>query len=429
MIGHRGQPDFQLRPFGLQPALHPGQHARRAARGGGHHEVMLAQPCRDAIVEHHAVLVQHQPVAAFADLELAPGIVYIQFSKATASGPWISILPSVEASRMPTPLRTARHCGARRRAGPRPAAGSTRAASSCPRLEQRAAPGVPFCAGRSAHRIEELAQLASGEGAERDRRVVRPVGGGASLGMDSAQGLRQDGHAVDVAELALIRAEAHRRIALDMLDGFEASRAASRMSDAATSFWKSTNCLGRAAASDRPPATAASARPRRWTPPGERAALSRRRAGGAGGFGASARVACASARHRSNSPAAAPRWPRPARFAGHEAGLALQPLRLAAGLRACRCSTGLRPPDIASRSHGKVATRPPDWPLAYACTSTDATRRLPCAAITTAPAITVTLRRRAASGRMPSTGAGIHHDDPRRNRPDRWPPDRLGRCW
>ena len=100
-----------------------------------------------------------------------------------------------------------------------------------------------------------------------------------------------------------------------------------------------------------------------------------------------------------------PRWPRPARFCRARSRPCAPATAACRRIARCRCSTGLRPPDIASRSHGKVATRPPDWPLAYACTSTDATRRLPCAAITTAPAITVTPRRRAASGRMPSTGA------------------------
>ena len=119
-----------------------------------------------------------------------------------------------------------------------------------------------------------------------------------------------------------------------MLDGFEASRAASRMSDAATSFWKSTNCLGRARPRpDRPPATAASARPRRWTPPGERAAPSRRRSRRRWRL-----------RRQRGLPAPARDTGRTRRppphaglglhaFAGHEAGLALQPLRLAAGLR------------------------------------------------------------------------------------------------
>ena len=74
LLGDRGAVDLELRPFGLQPLLEPGEHARSTARGRAHQVVVLAEPRGDAVVEHHAVLAQHQAVAAAADRELAPGV-------------------------------------------------------------------------------------------------------------------------------------------------------------------------------------------------------------------------------------------------------------------------------------------------------------------------------------------------------------------
>lgn len=66
-----------------------------------------------------------------------------------------------------------------------------------------------------------------------------------------------------------------------------------------------------------------------------------------------------------------------------------------------RCSTGLKPPDIATRSHGSVCSLPPTWPFVLDATSTDDTRHLPDAAVTTAPLNTVTPCRFAAAGSAP----------------------------
>src|SRR6476659_7860284 len=56
------------------------------------------------------------------------------------------------------------------------------------------------------------------ERAERDRRIGRAVGGRADLGDGNAKRVGGDGVAVDVRELALIRAEAERSVTLDVLD-------------------------------------------------------------------------------------------------------------------------------------------------------------------------------------------------------------------
>ena len=74
MVGGAGEVHLEVGPLGLQPALHPGQHARCTAGGGVHQIVVFAQPHGDTVVKHHAVFVQHQAIAAFANFELGPGV-------------------------------------------------------------------------------------------------------------------------------------------------------------------------------------------------------------------------------------------------------------------------------------------------------------------------------------------------------------------
>src|SRR5690606_21708487 len=50
------------------------EHVGGSAGGSGHVETVLAEPGADAVVHHHAVLAQHQTVAAAADTQLVPGV-------------------------------------------------------------------------------------------------------------------------------------------------------------------------------------------------------------------------------------------------------------------------------------------------------------------------------------------------------------------
>ena len=109
LLGDRGQPHLQVRPFGLQPFLHPVEDVRRAAGGGEHLEPVLGQAHHGAVVDDHAVDAAHHPVADHADLQGAHHVRVEHVEEPPASGPCTSILPSVEPSRMPTPVRTAAH--------------------------------------------------------------------------------------------------------------------------------------------------------------------------------------------------------------------------------------------------------------------------------------------------------------------------------
>ena len=74
VVGNGCQPDVELRPFDLVPLFEPVEDARRAAGGGGHVELAVVDAGGDAVIHHHAVLIQHQAVAAFAGLQFAPGV-------------------------------------------------------------------------------------------------------------------------------------------------------------------------------------------------------------------------------------------------------------------------------------------------------------------------------------------------------------------
>src|SRR5688572_4257858 len=64
LLGDARQVHLQIIPFGLQVILHVGEHARRAARGGGDVEAIRREAGDDAVVVNVAVFTQHERVAA-----------------------------------------------------------------------------------------------------------------------------------------------------------------------------------------------------------------------------------------------------------------------------------------------------------------------------------------------------------------------------
>ncbi len=85
-------------------------------------------------------------------------------------------------------------------------------------LEFGAGRFVPFVDRRLAHRVVQLADALSRAHAEGDRRVGRAEGRRPDSRDIHAERRGQHGHAVDVAELALVGPETERGIALDVLD-------------------------------------------------------------------------------------------------------------------------------------------------------------------------------------------------------------------
>ena len=223
LLRDRGQIDLQIGPFGLQVILQMHQHLRGIAGGGGHQEPVLRQPYRHAIVEHHAVLAQHQPIARLADAQFQPGIGIDAIQELRRV--WPLYLDLTEgggiqdaysgAGRLHLPVHGGVHVfsGFRIIPGAHPLADI---------LELCAVRFVPVMDRRAAHRVEQSADIAPGDGAEGDRRVGRAESGGADRRDILPQRRRQDRQRVHIAGAALIGAHAGCGVALHMLDRPEA---------------------------------------------------------------------------------------------------------------------------------------------------------------------------------------------------------------
>ena len=74
LLRHRRKKHAKIGPFGLEPFLKPGVNAGSTAGRGRHVEMPVGQPRGDAVVHHHAVIAEHQPVAAPADGQRVPPV-------------------------------------------------------------------------------------------------------------------------------------------------------------------------------------------------------------------------------------------------------------------------------------------------------------------------------------------------------------------
>ncbi len=181
--------------------------------------MVLAEARGDAVVEHHAVLAQHQAVAAAADGELAPGVGVDAVQELGGVRPLEVDLAErrgiEDADRRPCCLDLARDRFVHVLAGAGIVPGALPLADG---LEDRAVGRVPGVHRRAPDRVEQGAGVAPDDRAEGDRRVGRAEGGDAELGNALAGDLRDDAERVDVAGLALVGAHAGRGVALDVLD-------------------------------------------------------------------------------------------------------------------------------------------------------------------------------------------------------------------
>ena len=223
LLGDAGHVDAHIGPLGLHPALHPAEHAGCAAAGGGHQETLFAQAHGDTVVKHHAVLIEHQAVAGFADFELEPGV---------------GVHPVQQLGRVRALDINLAQCGrvhdahafahghdfaVHRLVDVFTGLGEIPGALPLAHVFKRRAAGhmVRVRAG-VARRVEQIAAVHAGESAEGDGQVVGPEGGGADLADRLVQRAGRQCHAVDIAQLALVGAKAHGGVALDVLDGLKA---------------------------------------------------------------------------------------------------------------------------------------------------------------------------------------------------------------
>ena len=219
MIRDGGEVDVQVRPLRLAPQLKPREDGLGVARRRVHQVALVVEPNRDAVVEDQAVVLQHHPVSTPTDAELQEtarvdpveeprGIAALHVDLAKRRGVHYG---DACAGRDALP----RHRGIHILAGLRVVAWTLPSSDILP---DGAAGLVPRVDGRMAFRVEEVPDIAAGDGAERGGRVRGAEHRRADLGDLAAQGAGQDGDAVDVAELTLICAEPEGRVALGMLD-------------------------------------------------------------------------------------------------------------------------------------------------------------------------------------------------------------------
>ena len=74
LLADRGELHVELRPQPLGAELHVLQHLRRVGRGGGDDVAVLGEARGGAVVQHQAILAQHQAVARLADGQRLPAV-------------------------------------------------------------------------------------------------------------------------------------------------------------------------------------------------------------------------------------------------------------------------------------------------------------------------------------------------------------------
>src|SRR5450830_1676360 len=223
VVGHGGEVHLHVRPFGLVVQLQPLQDASRAAGGGGHQEVVVGQTGGDAVVEDHAVFLAHQAVAGLAHIELGPGVGVDAVEEFTgvraldidlAQGRGVEQADAVAHGLALTLDRRVQVFAV-----------AWEVPWTFPLtdvLELGALLHMPGLQGGVAHRLEDMPTVTTGDRAERHRRVVRTEHGGAHLRDGHVQRTGGNGQTVDVAQLALVGAEAQCGIALDVFNRLEA---------------------------------------------------------------------------------------------------------------------------------------------------------------------------------------------------------------
>ena len=181
--------------------------------------MLLAEARGDAVVHHHAVLVEHQAIAAAADPELGPGVGVHPVEE--RHGVRSLDVDLAERRRVHDGHAVARGEALARHGGMEILAGLREVPGPLPLadvLEERAVLFVPRMQRGLADGVELIAEVGPRDGAERDGRVVGTKRRRAGARNVLAERLREDRQAVDVAELALVGAEAHRGVALGVLD-------------------------------------------------------------------------------------------------------------------------------------------------------------------------------------------------------------------
>ena len=218
VLGDRGREDVQVRPFRLEPLLHPLQDLRRIAGRGRGDEPVFGDPDDRAVVDHHPVDAAHDAVADPAGLQVAHHVRVQHVEKRTG----VRTLDVDLAQSGAVHHRDAIACGtafalhgvvhalARLRVVPRtlPLAYV---------LEFGPMRDVPRVNRSDAHGIVQLAAVPSGQSGERHRRIGRAERRRPLRGKVDAECVGGDSGGEDAGRLALIVRGSDGGVALDVL--------------------------------------------------------------------------------------------------------------------------------------------------------------------------------------------------------------------
>ena len=184
------------------------------AKAGGH-----------PVIEDHAVLAQHQAIAAAALRQSLPAVgidAVEKFSRVRALDINLAQGRGIhQAQGGPRGQNLAVNC--RRHGFANPISAKVgiiiRSQPLAHRLERRAIGLMPGMHRRAAHWVQQPTDPPPGQGAKGNRGERWPESGVANLRNINGQGLGDDTQGVDIRGPALVRAHASGGIALHMLDG------------------------------------------------------------------------------------------------------------------------------------------------------------------------------------------------------------------
>ena len=198
-------------------------HQTGGSGGGGHQEMALTQTRRGAVIQHHAVFAQHQPVSHPAHRQGREGVGIDEVQEAGRIRALNVDLAQGRDIRHPDRGPHHRHLavaglapggftGAREIAGPVPEPG----------LDHRRAPvAAGLIRGQEALRRKARRPPSGPHRGDGHRAERRAEGGGAGFGNAPPRGIRQHRQRADVGVLALVGGHALRRVALHVLDRAE----------------------------------------------------------------------------------------------------------------------------------------------------------------------------------------------------------------
>ena len=185
--------------------------------------MVLTQARCDTVVEHHAVFVQHQAIAALAHLQLEPGVGVHPVQQFGSVRPLNVNFAQGRGIEHAHAVTHGQHFTVHSLVQVFMALGEIPGALPLADiLKQRACRHMAQVRTGMSRGVEQITTFQPRKRAKGDRQIVGAEGGGAHLVDGFTHGTCGQGHAVDIAQLTLVGAKAQRGVAFDVLDGLKA---------------------------------------------------------------------------------------------------------------------------------------------------------------------------------------------------------------